>query len=218
MLIELLLLSISVSIDSFGIGITYGLKNMKITNLARFILFIISITITTIAIYLGNIISCFLPAIFTELLGTFLLILMGSFIIFECFHPNQNKISSLNTNLEPTIHKFFIRSLGMTIQIIKNPISSDIDGSKMIDAKEAIYLGFALSIDSLCIGIGSSVLGYHSILFPIFVSLFQLLFISIGSIIGKKITQSSKIPNKFWNIISGILLIFIGLSKMFLSI
>ena len=41
MLLTYLVLAISVSIDSLGIGITYGLRNTKITKLAKIILFII---------------------------------------------------------------------------------------------------------------------------------------------------------------------------------
>lgn len=217
MLIELLLLSLSVSIDSFGIGITYGLKNTKITNIAKFILCLISILITTLSLSLGECLSHFLPNSLASLLGSFLLIGMGLFILFTCFSsPSSKSAIPPPTNLEPSIHEFVIQSLGMTIQIIKNPISSDMDGSKRIDAKEAIYLGFALSMDSLCIGIGTSMLGFSSFLFPIFVTLFQFCFLSLGQLLGKKIVQSIPVSDTLWNSISGILLIVIGVLKLFL--
>ena len=38
-----LILALSSSIDSFGIGITYGLKSTKISLLGKIILFVISI-------------------------------------------------------------------------------------------------------------------------------------------------------------------------------
>ena len=38
----MLFLAISSSIDSFGIGITYGIRNTKISNSAKLILFVIS--------------------------------------------------------------------------------------------------------------------------------------------------------------------------------
>ncbi len=58
---------------------------------------------------------------------------------------------------------------------------------KKIDAKEAIYMGIALSIDSICVGICSSVIGYNSYIFPILVASFQLIFLSFGKLIGEKI-------------------------------
>ena len=48
------------------------------------------------------------------------------------------------------IYSFFIELLGITIKIIKNPTSSDLDSSHSIDSKEALFLGFALSLDSSC--------------------------------------------------------------------
>ena len=216
MIIELLLLSLSVSIDSFGIGITYGLKNTKITTIAKFILCLISILITTLSLSLGDFLSYFLPSNIATWLGSFLLIGMGFFLLFECFSTKSSKTPiTPSTNLEPSIHEFVIHSLGMTIQIIKNPISSDMDGSKKIDAREAIYLGFALSMDSLCIGIGSSILGVSSFLFPLLVAFFQLCFLSLGGLLGKKIIRSLPVSDKLWNSISGILLVVMGRLKVF---
>ena len=50
MLLNYLILAISSSIDSLGIGITYGIKNTKITVLARLILFIVAFLVSTISI------------------------------------------------------------------------------------------------------------------------------------------------------------------------
>ena len=57
MLINSIVLAISSSIDSLGIGITYGIKNTKISNKARIILFGISFLVTLISLYFGNIIK-----------------------------------------------------------------------------------------------------------------------------------------------------------------
>lgn len=105
--------------------------------------------------------------------------------------------------------------MGITIKIIRDPISSDLDKSKKIDLKEAIYLGIALSLDSIGIGIGGSIVGLNSIMFPIFVASFQLIFLSFGIFIGKKIVSSIHLPKNIWSVISGFLLILIGIYKLF---
>lgn len=98
--------------------------------------------------------------------------------------------------------------------LIKNPDSFDLDNSKKIDSFEALYLGIAMSLDAFCVGIGSSVIGFSSIIFPLFVASFQVIFLSIGKYIGNKLSSSAKIPDKVWNIISGIILILIGIFKI----
>ena len=45
MLINSIILAVSSSIDSLGIGITYGMKNTKISYLAKIVLFVISFSI-----------------------------------------------------------------------------------------------------------------------------------------------------------------------------
>ena len=123
-----------------------------------------------------------------------------------------------NKNLEmfdsEKIYSFFIKCLGITIKIIKNPSSSDLDKSNVIDSKEALFLGFALSLDSFCIGIGFSMLNTFSIIFPLLTSCFQLFFLSLGNYCGKKLYSFSKLPDNIWSTISGILLIMIGFCKM----
>lgn len=187
-----ILLSISSSIDSLGIGITYGIKNTKISFTGKLILFIISITITYLSIYLGKFIQVILPNFFTKLIGNFLLISMGIYICFKSL-KRQNKSPN----------------------IFNNPISSDFDNSKIIDSKESIFLAIALSLDSLCIGIGGSITNINLKLFPLLVSLFQLLFLSIGTHLGIHINKFYKLPQNIWSLISGLLLITIGILKFY---
>lgn len=53
-------------------------------------------------------------------------------------------------------------------------------------------------------------------MFPVFVAGFQLIFLSLGSFLGKKIVSTIKLPKNIWSIISGILLILIGIYKLFI--
>ncbi len=213
MLLSLLILALSVSIDSFGIGITYGIRNTKIYRTAKMILFVISILITSISIQIGGVLNEILSENFTKWIGACFLVLMGLWIISQAL--SQKKEEVLQSPF-PTVYQFMIRFLGITIQIIRNPMSSDLDHSKKIDWKEAIYLGVCLSIDSVCVGICSSMIGCPTYLFPIFVATFQLLFLSIGRILGEKLRFVSRLPENIWSTLSGVLLICIGISRFML--
>ena len=219
MLLNCLFLAISSSIDSLGIGITYGIKNTKITIGAKSILFFISFIISIISIYFGNLLKFIFPDFLIHYLGAFLLILMGLFMCFQSLKKSKrDDIVKNSKNLEMSdtekIYSFFIKCLGITIKIIKNPSSSDLDKSNIIDSKEALFLGLALSLDSFCIGIGFSMLNTFSIIFPLLTSCFQLFFLSLGNYCGKKLYSFSKLPDNIWSTISGILLIMIGFCKM----
>ena len=219
MLLNCLFLAISSSIDSLGIGITYGIKNTKITMGAKSILFFISFIISIISIYFGNLLKYIFPDFLIHYLGSFLLMLMGLFMCFQSLKISKQEykvkdVQNLKISDAEKIYSFFIKCLGITIKIIKNPTSSDFDKSNVIDSKEALFLGLALSLDSFCIGIGFSMINTFSIIFPLLTSCFQLFFLSLGNYCGKKLYSFSKLPDNIWSTISGILLIMIGFCKM----
>ena len=213
MLFNTFLLAFSASIDSLGVGITYGIKRTRIPFIGIFVLFLLSLFVTSLSIFFGNTLSNLFSANFTTIIGGFLLCCIGIFIIYGAVGNKEKKCTkNISKHKE---YNFFINFLGITINIIKNPINSDLDKSNVIDIKEAIFLGLALSLDSISIGLVGSVIGTNSFMFPILISLFQIFFLSVGKFLGNKISNISKLPNNFWSIISGIILIFIGIIKFF---
>lgn len=213
MLLSYFLLAASVSVDSLGIGITYGLRKTKISKGANCILFILSVIITSFSVVIGNKIAEFVPPIVATLIGSFFLLFMGVWVIYQALEKKEPE--ELIFLQEPKMHQFFIDFLGITIQIIRDPISSDLDSSHRIDWKEALYLGIALSIDSFGVGICSSIIGYSSFWFPVLVASFQLLFLTGGRWLGERISSTSSIPENIWSVLSGALLICIAISRFF---
>lgn len=189
-MINSLLLALSSSIDSLGIGITYGIKNTKISRIGKIILFAISLITTYISIFFGNLIQYIFPKVFTNFLGCLILICIG---IYICFQALKKEKYSKN--------------------IFNSPISSDLNNSKIIEPQEALFLAIALSLDSFCIGICGAITDINLTLFPFLVSILQLIFLSLGSYLGIHIRNFCKLPQNVWSIISGILLIFIGFLK-----
>ena len=139
---------------------------------------------------------------------------MGIFICFQALNKNKN-IDNKKTKISKTkTYSFFIKFLGITIKIIKDPISSDLDNSNKIDSKEAFFLALALSMDSLCVGIAGSIIGINTYIFPFLIGFFQLFFLGLGNFLGKKIYNFSSLPSNLWSIVSGILLIILGILKI----
>lgn len=180
MLINSLLLALSSSIDSLGIGITYGIKNTKISIFSQIILFIISISVTTLSLMLGSMLKSFLSDIVSQIIGSGILICLGIIIIYQAKEKSG---------------------------------SFDFNHSNIIDPSEAIALGVALSLDSLCIGIGGSIFGLETSVFPFLVAILQLFFLNLGNSCGKKLIKIVSIPSGIWSILSGGLLILIGIIK-----
>lgn len=177
-----LLLAFTSSIDSFGIGVTYGIKKTKISLTSKIVLFAISFIITNLSIFVGDLIRKIFPEYISYLLGNSILIIIGFFIIATSNSANNNS-------------------------------NYDFNHSNLIDPKEAFVLGIVLSMDSFCIGLCTTTSGINNNIFPFFVSIFQFIFLTIGNYIGNKINSFFSFSNKISSIISGFLLILIGILR-----
>ena len=186
MLLNSFILAISTSIDSLGIGITYGIKNIKISCFGKIILFAISFLVSSISIWFGNFLIAIFPTFLSHFIGSFILIIMGIFMVFQAIKDFSN-----------------------------SSLPFDFDFSQSIDAREALFLALALSLDSFGICIGGSIIGMNITVFPFLISAFQLCFMSLGNFIGRKLHHFTHFPNNLWSIFSGILLALIGFLKFF---
>lgn len=182
MLLNCIFLALSVSIDSLGIGISYGIKHTKISKISNFILFITSFIMTSFSIFVGNTISSLLSENFSIFIGSFLLILLGIYGIYK--------------------------------NLFQKTTDYDFNHSNVIDKKEAILLGLALSVDSFCVGLGSGIIGVNDILLPFFVSIFQLFFINCSANIANLLLSKFKISDNILSYLSSFALILLGILKI----
>lgn len=213
-LISAILLGVSLSMDSLSIGISYGLRKIKTSIFSRVIICIISILITGSSILFGNILTMVIPENLAKFIGALMLCLLGLYIILESFIKEKKKDKPKKE--KETIFQLALKPFGITINIMRDPYIYDFDKSEHIDTIESIYLGFALSIDSFAAGISSSISGFSSLFIPIFVGLFQILFLSLGDFLGSKVSSFKNIDPKVFVIISGSILIILSIVRYFL--
>lgn len=211
MFFSILLLSVSLSIDALGIGATYGLRGIKIPLLAKIIVSIQSILITSLSLFCGKWLAQIFSPNTANNIGICILIYMGIWIIWQGLHDEKDK-ETIQKN--DTILNLIVKSLGITIQIIRTPQTCDLDNSSSIDPMEALYLGIALSFDSFGAVMGSGASGLSSPFIPFVIAFCQFVFLSCGTVLGTKMKLFSNIKNSVWVILSGILLIIIGILRM----
>ncbi len=96
-----------------------------------------------------------------------------------------------------------------------SPTDYDIDHSNNIDAHESIFLGLALSIDSICVGIGSGIIGLNDIILPFLIATFQLAFLNCGNFISQKIVKYINVSEQTLSIFSSIILILVGIFRSY---
>lgn len=92
------------------------------------------------------------------------------------------------------------------------PEKIDIDNSRIIEPVEAIITGFALSVDSVSVCLGYGAAGKNSVVLPVLVTVFQIIFLYGGIIMSKKIRLKTKV--NCITLISGLIIMIIGLYKL----
>lgn len=214
MILNIILMSMFLSLDSLSIGATYGLRKIKIPTLAKIIITVQSFLITLIAIMFGNILNFFLSEKVTEILGFTLLVLLGLWFIFQSKFENNCPKKMSDKKKDDTLFSFIIKSLGISIKILRTPEYCDIDNSNIIEPKEALYLGLAMSTDCFIAGISATTMNLNVYLLPFLIPFFQILFLSLGVFVTSKISIK-KIDDSFISILSGVVLILIGATKLF---
>ncbi len=149
-MVSILLLALAVSLDSFSVGFTYGLRKMKIPFKAILVIACCSGAVMFISMLIGSFLTKFFPVYVTEKLGGLILVGIGAWVLYQFFKPAKDKEYLLH---EKTLLNLEVRSLGIVIHILRKPMSADIDKSGVINGIEAVLLGFALSIDAFGAGI-----------------------------------------------------------------
>ena len=211
-ILNIILLAISLSIDAFGIGISYSIRKVAIPFSSKIIISMISIIMTGVSFIIGSTILLFVNETVAKFTGCFMLIILGIWTIVQGL---KNKSEVKKEEQENKTLSFFIKPLKLTIQVIKGPTDFDMDNSKHIDIFESVYLGVSLSIDSLVVGISYAVVGGSSYLIPIYVGLAQFIFLSLGEILGLKIASIKKVDSKVFVVLSGSILILLSGMRMF---
>ncbi|MFE8696975.1 sporulation membrane protein YtaF [Cytobacillus sp. FJAT-53684] len=208
-LVTLLILAFAVSLDSFSVGLTYGIRKMHIPLKSIGIIACCSAIALMLAMMIGRISTQFLSPSFAERLGGIILICLGAWVLYQFFRPEKAKDVLPH---EKTIVNFEIKSLGLVINILQKPMSADFDKSGTITGIEALMLGVALSLDAFGAGVGAAMLGYSPYYLALAVAIMSSLFVFMGLKVGSFFSNSSWVQK--CSFIPGVLLILIGIWKI----
>ncbi|KOO46860.1 sporulation membrane protein YtaF [Priestia koreensis] len=209
-LFSLLLLAFAVSLDNFSVGLTYGLRKLRIPLKSIIIISCCSALSLVVSMLLGNLLATFVSPAFTEKLGGFILLILGAWVLYQFFHPSDSQVE--NKKEEKVLLKLEIKTLGVVINILKKPTVADFDQSGSINGIEAIMLGVALSLDAFGAGIGAALLGYSPLYLSIIVGLMSFCFLGLGIYFGKAFSHLKWM--KSFSFLPGVLLIILGILRL----
>lgn len=203
------LFALAVSADGFMVGIAYGIRKIRIPVLSLVVVSIASALAVTVSMICGRALAYFLSPEMASYLGAGLIITIGGYFLLQA---GREIICSLEYNEEVPLISLEIKSLGIIINILKEPSSADLDCSGEISLREAFFLGVALAMDALGAGVGIAMAGYNILFTAISVGMLKFILVNSGLILGR-IVQSERFKN-FSSLAAGLILIAIGIAEL----
>ncbi len=201
LLLSSLLFSLSSNLDNVVVGTAYGLKKIKIGLIANLTIAIITSTGTFLSMSIGVYVSKFLPSYISNSLGAGTIIILGGYFVTE---------SLIKLKYNKNSKELALKDIDDMIEYAEK---SDLDNSGDIDMKEAILVAFALTFNNLGTGVAASITGV-SIQFTVaFTFILSILTIKLGEAIGNNVLGT--FLGKYGPLISGILLIMLGIIEFF---
>jgi putative sporulation protein YtaF len=216
--LSLLVIAIAVSLDSFGIGVAYGVRRIRVPLRSLIMITLCTALTLLLAMVAGEAVVAVLSPGLTEALGGIMLIGIGGFAVLNQLRSQQRSAPSPDRSepKEPSpqtsLPQQYLHKIEAIPEILRSPAAADFDHSKSISLDEALILGLAVSLDSFVAGIGIRLLGYSPWSIILTMALMSSAFIYLGIRAG--IWLSGHRWTKQLPYFPGTLLIIIGLERL----
>ncbi len=184
--------ALSSSIDNFGVGISYGVRKIRIKWLSNLLIAAICFLFSMTGIMFGRWISSILPGVFHVIVAVVLLTLIGIRIILLVGSQKNNGIDELD--------------------------SSGQENVRYIGWVESSVLGVALSANALTNGLGAGLLGLSPLAISLTSAFGSFITVWIGVMVGQKAAnvQIGKFTlGQFGTLISGITILIVAFTQIF---
>lgn len=196
----LFFLVIAVSLDSFGVGVTYGMRKIRVPLTGLLIIMLCSGIMVLLAMTIGNSLRSFISPSMAEVLGGGILIALGVFSLYNVLLSKREEAP------EP-------RKQNILATVLNTPDKADLDQSGSISANEALLLGTALAMDAFGAGIGASMLGYSPMITALLIACMSGLFLFCGIKMGVLLSKNRVLQKM--SFVPPILLIALGIFNIF---
>lgn len=223
---SILVLAFALSLDSFGVGITYGMRRMRMPWTSVIVIAICSGLIILLSMQVGNWMMSWISPAFASRCGAVILIFIGIIAIVQFIRSSSDKAKDVSisaveeervsetTSMDPTpVIQLQLKRVGIIIQILRKPAAADLDRSGTISATEAAWLGAALSLDAFGAGIGAAMIGYPAFWTAVFIAFFSGTFLKLGLKLGAIAVVRWSWMKKL-SFLPGCVLIIMGIMKL----
>lgn len=207
-ILAVIFFALAVSADGFIAGLAYGINRIRIALIPLLVIAAASALAVSCSMLLGRGIAAILPPGSGGKIGALMLIAMGFIFLFKALRELLNNLSADANQPLVTLN---LKSMGIVINILKEPAAADMDASGEISRKEAFFLGLALALDAMGAGIGIAMAGYNILFTALTVGVLKFILVSSGIIIGKHMKNEA--IRGIVSFIPGFIFLIIGITE-----
>ena len=180
------------NIDNISVRIAYSLKGVKIDVYKNILISLITFIMSTMSAFFGAFLLDFISPNISAIFTMIIFIILGLYFIFE-----------------PYIKR---KEASTYVGIITDPNNADIDNSKTIDLKEALFLGIGLNLNNIGGSLSAGIYGVNIYLIGGLSTIISFISLWLGNYLTN-IFQNT-VAYKKANLVIGIILILLGLRQI----
>lgn len=205
--LEAIFIVTALSTDAFVASFAYGSNKIRIPFSSVTVINVVCSSILAISLFLGSIISPFIPEYLTTWICFTILFVLG---IIKLFDSLIKSFIRKHINWDKKL-KFSFCNLRFILNIYADPEKADIDSSSVLSPLEAASLSIALSLDGLAVGFGAGLGSVNYVEVVLFSLISDMVAVMLGAYIGRKVVE--RVPlNLSW--LSGALLLALAFMKL----
>ncbi|MCP1306148.1 sporulation membrane protein YtaF [Paenibacillus tyrfis] len=201
--------AVSSSLDNLGVGISYGIRRIRVGVLSNLIIAMICFLFSETGILFGQWLSEVLPGILPVVVGAFVLTVIGLRIVLLAMPRKPSMTPEVKED----------RSDGPSLKgLLQHPEKADKDQSGSIGIGESVVLGVALSANAVTNGLSAGLMNLSPLAISLTAAQGSFITIWVGVAIGRKVAGvriGAFTLGQFGTLISGVILLVIACNSLF---
>lgn len=189
-ILSVLALSIAATLDSFVIGLGFGLKGVRISVISNLYISLVCFGGTAAAMLPGSYLSSVLPPGMAGGLGGLVLLGLGLWMLIGALRRREGSLHGVCTD----------------------PDRVDKNNSKRVELLESMGIGLVLALNNVGLGIGAGISGLPVLATSLLCAAASFVFTGAGCALGGRIVSGRL--SKILEIASGLLVVGLGVSSL----
>lgn len=204
--IQVTLLALAVSLDSFVVGMSYGFRRVSLGFTRVVLIALLSALLKTVSMLFGRSIVGWISPSTAPAVGGMVLIGLGLWFLAAALLGRREGADS--EERDPHLVTLRLRPLGIVVKVLHDPAAFDVDDSRSIGVGEAVLLGLALGCDAMGAGISAGFLQLPIVPTVAAVAVGTVIFLSTGMVAGSRLGR--ELTARSARALPGVILVALG--------